>query len=188
MGATHACCFKWILYKLEHWKYKCNISIFQTRTTNEFYLFSFINNMQRHLIPIMLFLSIFYSIPTRRSFEICVVVVHIYIKYVYACRWRMRSDIKIELVLSPAYYVYLIIFRKFILPPNIVLSRYKSNVAHQPWSNNLLWKKRFIEKMLRSLKAFNKNHSIFIILYFLNTIEISSFVLIFNILNCCYSV
>ena len=112
----------------------------------------------------MLFLSIFYSIPTRRSFEIGVVVV--YIKYVYACRWRMRSDFKIDLVLSPAYIVYLIIFREFILLPNIVLSRYKSNVAHKPWSNNLLWKKRFIEKMLRSLKAFNKNHWIFIILYF----------------------
>ena len=164
MKATHVCCFKWILYKLEYWKYKCNISIFQNRTTNEFYLFSFINNMQRHLIPIMLFLSIFYSIPTRRSFEIGVVVV--YIKYVYACRWRMRSDFKIDLVLSPAYIVYLIIFREFILLLNIVLSRYKSNVAHKPWSNNLLWKKRFIEKMLRSLKAFNKNHWIFIILYF----------------------
>ena len=112
----------------------------------------------------MLFLSIFYSIPTRRSFEIGVVVV--YIKYVYACRWRMRSDFKIDLVLSPAYIVYLIIFREFILLPNIVLSRYKSNVAHKPWSNNLLWKRRFIEKMLRSLKAFNKNHWIFIILYF----------------------
>ena len=164
MKATHVCCFKWILYKLEYWKYKCNISIFQNRTTNEFYLFSFINNMQRHLIPIMLFLSIFYSIPTRRSFEIGVVVV--YIKYVYACRWRMRSDFKIDLVLSPAYIVYLIIFREFILLPNIVLWRYKSNVAHKPWSNNLLWKRRFIEKMLRSLKAFNKNHWIFIILYF----------------------
>jgi hypothetical protein len=112
----------------------------------------------------MLFLSIFYSIPTRRSFEIGVVVV--YIKYVYACRWRMRSDFKIDLVLSPAYIVYLIIFREFILLPNIVLWRYKSNVAHKPWSNNLLWKRRFIEKMLRSLKAFNKNHWIFIILYF----------------------